>query len=130
MYLDANVFIFAANDSGKKGDAARALLLNIISESNATTSVLTLDEVMWALRKNGRAQDIRTIIESIYAMTAIEIVGVSPSIPMRAMDFMEQNHLRPRDAFHAAIMHEHHIKVMASDDADFDKVPGIKRVKF
>ncbi|MEK6973865.1 MAG: type II toxin-antitoxin system VapC family toxin [Nanoarchaeota archaeon] len=45
------------------------------------------------------------------------------------MDFIEKYGLKPRDAFHLAIMENFNIKEIVSDDSDFDKIKGIKRIK-
>ncbi|MBI4334644.1 MAG: type II toxin-antitoxin system VapC family toxin [Chloroflexi bacterium] len=49
---------------------------------------------------------------------------VAASVPLQALDFVENNHLKPRDAFHVAIMRHFGISEIVSDDRDFDKVPG------
>jgi predicted nucleic acid-binding protein len=41
---------------------------------------------------------------------------------------MEKYDLSPRDAFHISIMKEGKIASIVSDDEDFDKVEGVKRI--
>lgn len=129
IYLDANFFVFASFDSTPKGDAARKTLHEIISgKRKAVTSTLCLDEVLWVLFKNGNKEKIRATLQDIYQLPNLEIVSGSALVPMRAVDFMEKYGLKPRDAFHAAVMHEENISIIATDDADFDKIKGIKRI--
>jgi predicted nucleic acid-binding protein len=54
---------------------------------------------------------------------------VSSSIPLDALALMDLFHLKPRDAFHAAVMKANGITESASDDPDFDRAKGIKRIK-
>ena len=54
---------------------------------------------------------------------------VSSLTPLTALEFMEKYKLKPRDAFHVAIMENFGIKEIVSDDSDFDKVREIKRIK-
>ncbi len=52
LYLDANVFVYAATNTSELGEKASALLERIQSwEETAKTSVLTFDEVFWAVKK-------------------------------------------------------------------------------
>jgi|SRR3989344_7719394 len=129
MYLDANFFILANFSEDKRGKNARYLLESIKSGKPAITSSLALDEVMWAMTKNNLKNEIRDVIEEIYAIENLEIKEVSSIIPLRALDFIEIENLKPRDAFHAAIMQQFGISEIATDDTDFDKLDNIKRIK-
>lgn len=95
----------------------------------AVTCALTLDEIMWVIIKNKKGEVLRETIEDIYAMPNLVIKEVSASIPLDALSLMEQFELKPRDAFHAAVMKSNGITEIASDDPDFDRVKGIKRIK-
>ena len=129
MYLDANFFIIAAFDSTHKGNNARQILSEIkTGKKYALTSILALDEVMYVLIKMKLKDRIRSNVEDIYRTPNVKIVGGSPLIPIRAMEYIEQYSLKPRDAFHVSFMEEEFIDVIVSDDADFDKVKGIKRI--
>jgi len=129
MYLDANFFIFSNFDQTSRGENARRLQEKIIAGSKATTCALTLDEVMWVMIKNKREKALRETIEDIYAMPNLVVSDVSASIPLDALALMDLFHLKPRDAFHAAVMKSNGITEIASDDPDFDRVKGIKRIK-
>jgi uncharacterized protein len=128
IYLDANFFIIATltNEKGKK---ARTIAKEITQGKQAITSSLALDEVMWIYIKNNRKQEIRKIIEEIYIMPNLQVKEVPATVPLRALEFIEHYNLKPRDAFHCAVMEHFHIKEIVSDDKDFDKVQTIRRVK-
>ena len=129
MYLDANFFILLNFDYKDKGEKARQILDQIVKGKSAVTSVLTLDEVMWVIVKNKQEKELRNIIEEIYSIKNLVIKDVSNSIPLIALDIMERNKLRPRDAFHLAVMKVLGINTLVSDDKDFDKIQGIKRIR-
>lgn len=129
MYLDANFLFFAAVGESLQAERARALIQTFVEGRRALTSVLALDETIWVLRKNGYGSLIRQVIEEIYAMKSIEVKEVPVHIPLRALDFIEKHNLKPRDAFHVAIMEHFNEHEIVSDDKDFDKIPGIKRIK-
>lgn len=128
MYLDANFFIFAKFSEKQKGIRAREILQSITMGERALTSVLAIDEVMWVLRKEGWQEAMRPFVEEIYTVKNLEVREVPALVPLRALDVMEAHNLRPRDAFHVAIMEEFGINHIVTDDADFDRVKGIKRV--
>jgi len=131
IYLDSNFFLFSLFDQTIKGENARKLAQKIIDGGGekAITSALTFDEVMWIVLKNKRKEALRSTIESIYGMPNLSVKGVSESMPLEALALMEQFNLKPRDAFHAAVMKREGITEIASDDPDFDRVKWLKRIK-
>ena len=130
IYLDSNFFLFSLFDQTIKGENARKLAQKIIDGGEkAITSALTFDEVMWIVLKNKRKEALRSTVESIYGMPNLSVKGVSESIPLDALALMEQFNLKPRDAFHVAIMKREGITEIASDDPDFDRVKGLQRIR-
>jgi uncharacterized protein len=129
MYIDANVFIFSRLNTDEKGENSRKILSTVQSGRRAITSPLVLDEVIWVLRRNKYKGSIKDFLSELYAIENLEVVGVSSVIPIHAVQIMEEFQLRPRDAFHIAIMRETGTNEIVTDDADFDRVKGIKRIK-
>jgi len=132
LYLDANFFIFALLDRTDRGLKARIIQRKIAEGKMeaAVTSSLALDEVMWVLIKNKKDYLLRIAIEGIYSIPNIDVIGVSSTVPIIALDFFERYGLKPRDSFHLAIMKENGIDKIVTDDKDFDKVETISRVEF
>lgn len=128
IYLDANFFIYCHFDQGSKGEAARGILQKIVRGMQTATSALALDEVMWVTVKKNVTGEMRSVIERIYATPNLRIVPVSADIPLLALDLIGAHSLKPRDAFHAAIMRSLGVTEIVSDDSDFDKVNWIKRI--
>jgi len=129
MYLDANFFVFMNALAEKQGKRARRILAEIMSGRRAVTSSLALDEVMWVIRKAGRNNELREVVEEIYAIPNLEVKEASPLVPLKAVRIIEEYNLKPRDAIHLAVMKEYGVSEIVTDDADFDKVDGITRVK-
>ena len=127
IYLDTNFFLFANFDKTTRGENAWRLQQKIISGEKAMTSALTLDEVMWVIIKNKRKAALRETVEDIYAMPNLAIREISASAPLDALALMEQFDLKPRDAFHVAVMKTTGTNDIVSDDPDFDRVKGIKK---
>ncbi len=129
IYLDANFFLFSILDVTQKGENARKIQDSIIrGKQDATTSALTLDEIMWVLIKNKKKHMLRTVVEGIYSMPNLDVSVVSSTVPLLALELMEKHELLPRDAFHVATMKEGKIRSIVSDDDDFDKVEWVKRI--
>lgn len=129
IYLDANFFLFAVLDITHKGENVRKIQDSIVKgQQDATTSALTLDEIMWVLIKNKKTHMIRTVVEGIYSMPNLNVSPVSSTVPLLALELTEKYGLSPRDAFHVASMKECKIRSIVSDDDDFDKVEWIKRI--
>ena len=95
----------------------------------ASTSLLTLDEVMWVIIRNKKRELLRETIEDIYAIQNLSVLNVAGSTALDALDYIEKDELKPRDAFHVAIMKSNGINEIVTDDQDFDHVKGIKRTK-
>jgi predicted nucleic acid-binding protein len=72
---------------------------------------------------------LREVIEDIYATLNLTVKEVGSDIPLEALEFIEDYGLKPRDAFHLAVMKSFNIKEIASDDSDFDRVEWVRRIK-
>lgn len=127
IYLDANFLAYFFFDAFEKGESARKLLQR--TGDRLVTSVLALDELMWVIYKNRRKEEIRRIVEKLYSSGRIKVVPVGEEIPLMAVEFVEGG-LKPRDAFHAAVMKALGIKEIISEDTDFDRLKWIKRIRF
>lgn len=130
-YLDANFLVFALLDNTDMGESARALQEEIAKgKHSAVTSSLTIDEILWVLVRNKKTELVSEVIDDIYLMPNLTILPTSASAPKNAVRYMQKYELKPRDAIHLAVMEEHGITEIVSDDVDFDRVRGIKRIKF
>jgi hypothetical protein len=131
LYLDANFFIFALLDTTEKGSRATEIHRSIAKgRQKAVTSPLAIDELMWVLIRAGKKHLVRTAVEGVYATPNLDVLPVSPTIPLTALDLLERYDLRPRDAFHAAIMKENKLTEIVTDDNDFDRIEWMKRTRF
>jgi len=130
IYLDSNIFIYAATNDEEKGDASRELLNKIINgKEKGFTCALTWDEVVhsiWKLRGKEKA-----IIEGkkMLELTSIVWFKISKENINKAQDLMEEYNLKPRDAIHAATAIINNITQFATDDPDFDQIKELKRIK-
>lgn len=129
IYLDANIFIYAITGDFKKSESCLSIINKVITgKMEACTSLLTWDEILYALKREiGREkalEESRKFLE-IPSLYFIEVDGV---VITKAQMIAELYHLNPRDAIHAATAILNRCKEIFSDDPDFDRVKGLKRI--
>ncbi len=128
MYIDSNIFIFAATDSGKKGKSCRKIIESIDKKKIiCSSSYLVIDEVIWILKKKFDKRFALKLIKRIFSLP-IKWVDVNRSVMVKMIEITEDTKLDPRDALHLASMKYNGISTIISEDADFDKISGIKKV--
>ena len=127
-YVDANIFVLANYADDERGERAAKIIERIQSgEDTGFTCSLTIDEVMWAVHKQKQGEQLREVVEDIYQTANLHVLETPAKVPLLALEFMEEYGFRPRDAIHCAVMREHALTAIYSDDEDFDKVKWIKR---
>jgi len=130
LYLDANVFIFAALNIEEEGDKAVILLEKIQQgEEKAITSALTFDEVFWEVKRNRGIEKALETAEAMLNFPNIEIISADRDVVRSAMQIIREYHLAPRDAIHAATALAKKADFIVSTDAHFDRVKELKRKK-
>jgi len=125
-YLDSNIFIYAYSRNDALGQAARRLLQAIQAGTfRGVTSCLTLDEVMYVLKKILPA-DLLAAGEQILNLD-IKFLSIEKPLLYAMLSLMEEHSLQPRDALHLATMHANNISLIVSEDKDFDNISFIER---
>jgi predicted nucleic acid-binding protein len=130
IYLDSNVFIFAALDSGPRGTKAAHLLEKIArGEEKGATCSLAVDEVVWNIFKYAGNRELAIELGArMVAISNLEIIAVTRKDIEYALALMRTyKQLKPRDAIHSAVCVTHGIDTIVSDDADFDNLKEVKR---
>jgi predicted nucleic acid-binding protein len=126
LYLDADVFIYSAINTEELGERARLLLGKIQhGQEKAVTSVLTYDEVFWAIKKH----DVDLAFEACEALLNfpnLEIVVADKELALAALQRIRELHLAPRDALHAATAMAERVDCMVTTDAHFGRVKELK----
>lgn len=130
IYIDSNVFIAAALYTDDVAEKAREIIKTVEDgELKAATSALTYDEVYWAV-KNLKGKDAaHRASGGLLMLPNISILEVDRTILFEAHKLLDDYSLDPRDAIHAACAVSKGIKIMISEDSDFDKIKGLKRTR-
>lgn len=128
MYIDSNIFIFAATNKGKLGQNCREIIRLINEQKIAcAASFLVVDEVMWILKKSvGKDSAIK--ITKAMLSTPIKWIEIDKLVIIKMINIYEKTTLDPRDAIHISSMKKVGLSVIVSEDDDFDKVDGIERI--
>lgn len=128
MYIDANIFIFAAVDTGKTGDQCRDIVTRLEDRDiSAASSYLVIDEVLWVLQHEiGRADAVRAT--RMILSLPVRWMDIKRDVTVTALRLYEATDLDPRDAFHVAVMNTAGLTTILSQDSDFDGIQGIQRI--
>ncbi|MCD6461532.1 MAG: type II toxin-antitoxin system VapC family toxin [Thermoplasmata archaeon] len=128
LYVDSNIFVFAAADNGVLGERCRGIVELINGQKiSCASSFLVLDEVLWVLKRLvGKENAIR--ITRAMASLPIRWIDVDEQVMIRMMEIYEETGLDPRDSLHVSSMREVGLSVILSEDRDFDGVEGIERM--
>jgi len=126
LYLDADIFIYAAINTEEPGDKARNLLRKIQNgEETAETSALTFDEVFWAVKKDNLELAL-SVCESMLNFRNLEIIATDRAIAISAIKIIRECHLAPRYALHAATAIFGKADFLVSSDSHFGRVKELK----
>ncbi len=151
VFLDANCLVYAAATDPMYGPACQRLLEEIEKKNlrGCTSShvladlshrLMTIEAALlftrpmtgianWLRRHPAEVQRLTQYRQSLDDLLAIPlpILPVTGTQVSRAADFSRQYGLLTNDALIVAVMQDHHLTHLASNDTDFDRVPGITR---
>ena len=129
-FADANLLIYLNTISEL---ATRSMyedfFIDLARKYRLYTDDLVLDELLYISKKKyGVPYEITfEFIDSI-VMPYITVIPLGAEEFNEAREIILRYNLRPSDALHVGAMRSNGIKVIASEDADFDKVDGITRI--
>lgn len=130
MYLDSNVFIYAALSRGAEGEGCREITEMLEKgELSCAISCLVLDEVAWAVSKHRDFNTGMKVWSDILEIPNLKILSIDENIAIKAPSLMSKYKPSPRDAIHAALVVENAIGTIVSDDSDFDRIKEIRRIR-
>lgn len=129
VYLDAAIFVHALGEDAELRAACRDVLFRVRDKGlTGQTSVLTVEEVVHVrnrrLGDRGRAAREGQAIGSMVALHDVTRADLDRAIAL----FADHPSLDPRDAVHVAVAERLRTSAVLSTDADFDPVPGVRRV--
>ena len=85
-----------------------------------------IDEVFWSIKKH-KQELAKETCNALLNFPNLEIVSFTRELAQKALEIIEESHLQPRDAIHAATAIATKADVIISTDPHFDKLKEIKR---
>jgi len=128
-FVDSNVFLYTLIGSPKREyEISKVILKRIEGGEDALTSLPVLQEVVDWLEYNGRKKEVAVFLAAVNSYTRMRKVGsrwtdfpkASVEAQGDAIDFV--------DALTLHIMRREGITEVYSNDKDFDRVRGIRRI--
>lgn len=129
VFLDANVFLYAAGGEHRLRDPCRRILRKVEEGSlPANTGSEVVQELLFVLSRRGMVEQGILLARTVLALFP-EVLPRTRADVTGACDLLERHpSLTPRDAVHVATMRGHGIDTILSADTHFDVVDGIRRV--
>jgi len=128
LYLDSNVFIYAALNTEEIGKRARVLLRKVQQgEEQASSSTLTFDELVWAVKKHRSIEDAINAGEAFLNFPNMKLTAVDGELLALALKLIKKYKLDPRDSIHAATAILEKANLIVSTDPHFDKIKEMQR---
>lgn len=131
VFIDTNVFMYAAGKSSRQKEASVRYLAKIVSAGSATlafTSSEVLQEILHRYRSLERGADADLLISYIMQL-GISILPVTKEDIFYAQQILRGNNVPTRDGIHAAVALRNNLSRIISFDKDFDRIPDIKRIE-
>ena len=89
---------------------------------------MTFDEFSYKVLKNKSDEDAIKSIAAFLSLPNLTFLATNKSTIWLAFELIKKYKLEPRDAIHAASAMQNNIKIIVSEDKDFDKVKEVKRI--
>lgn len=150
VFVDVNIWLYDISNHPTFGGSCKAFLQRIAGgDLGGFVSVEVLNELLHRLviGEVARRQELKlqavgiylkrnpqilgkldayNAVASVVALPNLRILEVLPGDFAQARAIMQQYHLLSNDALHAAVMQRNGLNILASKDADFQRVPWIK----
>jgi len=128
IYLDANIFLNADLDPGSRGEAASRILEAVNNKSlEAVTSVVTLDEIVWVVKKFRGNDDAVLAGQAFLDISNLLVVDLTREMLADVLHVIKHSGLSPKDAIHYATMRQRGLSEIITEDSDFDSLEHVKR---
>jgi uncharacterized protein len=130
IFIDSNIPMYVAGGEHANREPARRLLDRVrLAKVEACSSTEVLQEILYRYSSIGRL-DMASEVYELFVEICPVILNVTLADTDRARDLVcGAVGVSARDAVHAAVMLNHSVEWIATFDAGFERVPGIRRLK-
>ena len=129
VFLDANVFLYAAGSPHSHREPCRRIL-RLVEEGAlpSNTSVEVVQDLLYVLWRRGLAEKGVRLAQSVMDLFPALLPLTSDDLRDACNLLTGDTALTPRDAVHVATMRRHGIGSIVSADVHFDGIRGIRRI--
>ena len=129
IFLDTNIFLYAAGASHPHREACAKVLLRVADGTlDATINSEVVQEILYVLARRGWREDALELARHVTALFP-DLLAVTRDDMMGACDLLRRYpRLSVRDAVHVATMLRNGLATVVSVDSDFDQASEIRRV--
>ena len=128
-FVDANVFLYTLIGSPKRDyETSKAILKRVEDGEKAMTSLAVIQEVVDWLEYNGRKKEAGVFLTAVNSYAKMKKVSNRWRDFPRASAEAEKEGVDFVDALTLAVMRREKVAEVYSNDKDFDRIAGIKRV--
>jgi len=129
VFIDSNIPMYVAGGEHPNREPARRFLDRVRrGKVEACSSTEVLQEILYRYASLGRLDLAREVYDLFVEICPV-VLDVTLADTDRARDILcSTSHISARDAVHAAVMLNHDVERIATYDAGFDRVPGIRRL--
>jgi len=130
VFIDSNIPMYVAGREHPNRELARRFLERVRKGSvEACTSTEVLQEILYRYSMLQRLDLAREVYDLFVDICPV-VHAVTLADTDRARDLLrEVQGVSARDAVHAAVMLNHDVVSIATFDAGFDRIPGVRRVE-
>ena len=130
VLIDSNIPMYVAGAPHPNRAPSRRFLERVGNrEIDACTSTEILQEILYRYSALGRLDLAREVYDLFVEICPV-VLPVTLADTDRARDLLlNVKSVSARDALHAAVALNHEIDFIATYDAGFDKIPGVRRMK-
>jgi len=130
-FVDSNVFIYHMADDPRYGKVATKIIEKIEEGEEVATSTLVISQVCGYLKWKKRADVIRTFLGFLSSIPNLVKIETTFNDFLQALMISAEHNLDWKiwdDILIAVQMKRLGISEVYSNDKDFDRIPGIKRI--
>jgi predicted nucleic acid-binding protein len=128
VFIDSNIPMYVAGRPHVHREPSRRFLEAVQrKEIEACTSTEVLQEILYRYSSLSR-HDLAREVYDLFVAICPRVFDVTLADTNRARDLLTTTRgVSARDAVHAAVMLNHRVEWIATFDADFDRIVGVRR---
>ena len=130
VFIDSNIPMYVSGGEHPHREPARRFLEQVRgAKVDGCTSTEVLQEILYRYAAIGQ-RDFGRELYDLFVDVCPVVLPVTLADTDRARDLLVSvERISARDAVHAGVMLNHEIEWIATYDAGFDAVPGVRRMK-